>query len=171
MRKLRSEVVTSYGHDGLPSTEDMRELTYRIQFPITPIHYVVVADADIFRPSIVRAVINETMRLFPPVPMNLRLSDNTPHAFPSSANSARYFVPPNTVILYTTFLIQRRADLWGDDAHEFRPERWLEPETIKHLADNPFMFHPFHAGPRLVHRFFSCSPPGIHCTETDAYDR
>ena len=85
---------------------------------------------------LVRAVINETMRLFPPVPMNLRLSDNAPHAFPSSANTPKYFVPPNTVILYTTFLIQRRADLWGDDAHEFRPERWLEPETIKRLADD-----------------------------------
>ena len=54
------------------------------------------------------------------------------------------------VVLYSVFIIQRRTDLWGEDALEFRPERWLEPELIKRLSENPSMFMPFHAGPRLV---------------------
>lgn len=82
--------------------------------------------------------------------MNLRLSDHAAHAFPATRDTPRYAVPPNTVILYNTFLIQRRSDLWGADALEFRPERWLNPEVAKSLTENPFMFHPFHAGPRLV---------------------
>ncbi|EKM50591.1 uncharacterized protein PHACADRAFT_263957 [Phanerochaete carnosa HHB-10118-sp] len=125
MRKLRAEILHTYGPDGRPSVEDMKDLEY------------------------LRAVINETMRLFPPVPMNLRLSDSDPHVFPASGSAPKYFVPPGTGVLYSVFLIQRRTDLWGDDALEFRPERWLEPATTKLLADCPFAFTPFHAGPRL----------------------
>ena len=90
------------------------------------------------------------MRLFPPVSVNVRQADDTPLAFPVSAHSPKYYIPPGSSVFYSIFLIQRREDLWGDDASEFRPERWLEAETAKKLADNPFMFTPFHAGPRLV---------------------
>ncbi|GJE99948.1 cytochrome P450 [Phanerochaete sordida] len=123
--KLRAEILQAYGPDGRPSVDDMKDLKY------------------------LRAVLNETMRLFPPVPMNLRLSDSNPHAFPASANTPKYYVPPRTVIIYSVLLIQRRKDLWGADALDFRPERWLEPETAQLLAENPFAFTPFHAGPRL----------------------
>ncbi|KAI0316903.1 cytochrome P450 [Amylostereum chailletii] len=46
-------------------------------------------------------------------------------------------------------LIQRNKDTWGEDADEFNPERWLDPVRIKRVTDNPFMFIPFHAGPRI----------------------
>ena len=82
-----------------------------------------------------RAVLNETMRLFPPVPMNLRLSDGQPRAFPASPNTPKYYVPPRTVILYSVFLIQRRRDLWGADALAFRPERWLAASGVLSLRD------------------------------------
>lgn len=109
----------------------------------------------------VRAVLNETMRLFPPVPSNIRQCDPEPHAFPASGDTARYYVPPNAIIMYSIFLIQRRKDLWGEDALEFRPERWFEPECARRVAENPYMFTPFHAGPRLVrpseaHPSFRC---------------
>lgn len=123
--KLRAEILQAYGPDGRPSVEDMKDLKY------------------------LRAVLNETMRLFPPVPMNLRLSDAHPRIFPASGSAPKYYVAPRTVILYSIFLVQRRTDLWGADALEFRPERWLEPATARLLADHPFAFTPFHAGPRL----------------------
>ena len=34
------------------------------------------------------------------------------------------FVPKGTEIQITLFLMSRRADIWGSDAEEFRPERW-----------------------------------------------
>lgn len=125
VEKLRAEVVQAYGSDGRPSVEDMKSLKY------------------------LRAVLNETMRLFPPVPLNIRTSDDTPRVFPASAGAPKYYVPPRTPVVYSSVIIQRRKDLWGADALDFRPERWLEPETARRLAENPFMFMPFHAGPRL----------------------
>jgi len=41
-------------------------------------------------------------------------------------------------------------DLWGDDAEEFNPDRWIDPERIAQQNKNPFMFLPFNAGPRIV---------------------
>ena len=101
---------------------------------------------------VVRAVIDETLRFFPPVPVNLRISDSNPHTYPASDsdNAPKYYVPPNTEILYNTALMHRRTDLWGDDAEEFRPDRWLEPDVIKKVTNNPWMYIPFHAGPRVV---------------------
>ncbi|TFY81270.1 hypothetical protein EWM64_g2744 [Hericium alpestre] len=123
--KLREEILNEYGETGMPTLESMRNLKY------------------------LRAVINETLRLFPPVPMNLRLSDDAPHAFPVGAEGVKYYIAPGTQIMYNSLLIQRRPDLWGPDADEFKPERWLDAESIKVVSNNPFMFIPFHAGPRI----------------------
>lgn len=34
------------------------------------------------------------------------------------------FVPKGTDCRFTTYSLHRRKDYWGDDADEFRPERW-----------------------------------------------
>lgn len=33
-------------------------------------------------------------------------------------------VPKGSMVNYTVYAMHRRKDLWGDDAEEFRPERW-----------------------------------------------
>jgi len=38
--------------------------------------------------------------------------------------------------------------LWGDDAHEFRPERWLDQDGA-FQPESPFKFTAFRAGPRI----------------------
>ena len=45
--------------------------------------------------------------------------------------------------------MQRREDLWGKDALEFKPERWLDPKSLKQISSDPFKFIPFSAGPRI----------------------
>ena len=45
--------------------------------------------------------------------------------------------------------MQRRADLWGPDALEFDPDRFLDCRLRKYLTPNPFIFLPFNAGPRI----------------------
>ncbi|THH19509.1 hypothetical protein EW146_g1655 [Bondarzewia mesenterica] len=122
---LREEILQEYGEDGQPSIQTMKNMQY------------------------LRAVIDETLRLFPPVPMNLRLSDSAPHAFPAIGKSPKYHIPPGTVVVYHTLLLQRRPDIWGEDADDFNPDRWLDPEYAKRVTENPFIFIPFHAGPRL----------------------
>lgn len=62
----------------------------------------------------------------------------------------RIYVPEaGTPMRYTVLLMQRRKDLWGPDALEFVPERWLDPERVKDMTADPFKFIPFNAGPRI----------------------
>ncbi|KAG8894183.1 hypothetical protein FRC01_013127, partial [Tulasnella sp. 417] len=51
--------------------------------------------------------------------------------------------------IFSTISIQRRKDLWGDDADEFNPERWMDPDRARRIASDPFMFLPFSGGPRV----------------------
>lgn len=117
-------------------------------------------------------MIDESLRLFPPVAIDMRYSTASAQALPPNSSrdehgngtsGPRYYIPPNTQILYNVLLIQRRKDLWGEDADIFRPERWLQGSTedgdnaatqvgdgAKRVAKNPAMFAPFHMGPRLV---------------------
>ncbi|KAJ7220322.1 cytochrome P450 [Mycena pura] len=55
--------------------------------------------------------------------------------------------PP--VIIYPIFLMYRRTDLWGPDALEFDPDRFLDEGLHKYLTPNPYIFIPFNAGPRI----------------------
>lgn len=107
----------------------------------------------------VRAVLNETLRLFPPVPLNLRESRPEAVALPPSKLPSEAYVPTpkeplympaGTPIMYMPMLMQRNPDLWGPDADAFDPDRWLDPARLSKVTGNPMMFMPFSAGPRIV---------------------
>lgn len=102
------------------------------------------------------AVLNETLRLFPPVPQNIRESRSEPvlfpqsdATFPTSAEDTPVYVPASTPILYVPMLTQRNPVHWGPDADVFDPERWLD-ERLSCYLENPMIFTPFGAGPRIV---------------------
>ncbi|KAJ7574261.1 cytochrome P450 [Mycena floridula] len=76
-------------------------------------------------------------------------SANNPHIFPATQSSPKYYIPPDSQVVYNILLIQRRKELWGDDADEFKPSRWLDTESLKRITNNPSLFIPFHAGPRI----------------------
>ena len=40
-------------------------------------------------------------------------------------------MPARTSFTFSPLLLQRRYDIWGEDAAEFRPERWLERANDK----------------------------------------
>ncbi|CEL59858.1 Cytochrome P450 52A5 OS=Candida maltosa GN=CYP52A5 PE=1 SV=1 [Rhizoctonia solani AG-1 IB] len=98
-----------------------------------------------------RALINETLRVFPPVPFNIRRSTNHPSVLPSNLSGAQngLFLYPRCSITYSLLHIHRRKDIWGDDAEEFRPDRWLAEGSQKVHVTNPFAFIPFNGGPRM----------------------
>ncbi|KAF7966888.1 hypothetical protein HWV62_36642 [Athelia sp. TMB] len=124
-QRLREEVLSSVGPTARPTYDDVRDMKY------------------------LRAVINETLRLFPAVPFNLRetTQDTTwPSADPTQKP---IFVPAGTTTTYSVFVMHRRTDLWGPDALEFDPDRFLDARQKTYLAKNPFIFAPFNAGPRI----------------------
>jgi len=69
---------------------------------------------------------------------------------------------PNGIPIYAGEMIAwnlwdmgRDETIWGDDAKQFNPDRWLNNE----FKPNPFKFISFHAGPRIwyVYYFFFLS--------------
>lgn len=95
------------------------------------------------------SVIKETLRLFPPVVSMLRCSKNTPLVLPSAKGSP-FYLPPRTQVIFSSFLVHRRRDLWGTSCEEFCPDRWFDPVLLSRIGASPLMYFPFHAGPRLV---------------------
>ncbi|KIP04460.1 hypothetical protein PHLGIDRAFT_129485 [Phlebiopsis gigantea 11061_1 CR5-6] len=123
-QKLHQEVVDVIG-DRQPSYDDIRQMRY------------------------LRAFINEVLRLFPPVPMNVR-SSRTGVVWPSTVPGEKpIYIPPNTRIVMPYFVTHRRDDLWGPDAAQFDPDRFLDARLNKYLTPNPMIFIPFNAGPRI----------------------
>jgi len=84
-----------------------------------------------------KQVLNEVLRLYPPVPVDARQCIKAT-TFPSG-----FTVQPGTLILYSAYLTHRMKEFWGEDALQFRPERFDTP--LKHQ----FQFVPFHGGPQI----------------------
>ncbi|KAI0358372.1 cytochrome P450 [Trametes cingulata] len=124
LQRLREEVLSVVGPTRRPTYDDVRNMKY------------------------LRAVINETLRLYPPVPFNVRCAIKDTF-LPSKTGDKPIFVPKGMRCLYSVFMMHRRKDLWGPDALKFDPDRFLDERVQKYLTPNPFIFVPFNAGPRI----------------------
>ncbi|KAL8750812.1 MAG: hypothetical protein Q9199_006831 [Rusavskia elegans] len=87
--------------------------------------------------------IDETLRLGSPVTMTVRkaIRDTTLPRGGGADGEAPIFVAKGTKVISNFFLSNRRQDIWGSDAEEFKPERW------EHREHN-WEFTPFGGGPR-----------------------
>ncbi|KAJ7327912.1 cytochrome P450 [Mycena albidolilacea] len=124
LTRLREEILRVVGPTERPTYDDFRDMKY------------------------LRAVLNETLRLYCPVPFNVRTSVQ-PTLFRGSKDGPPLFVPAGTRCAFATIGMHRRKDLWGPDALQFDPERFLDERLHKYLTPNPFIFLPFNAGPRI----------------------
>ncbi|KAJ9218941.1 hypothetical protein DTO207G8_9094 [Paecilomyces variotii] len=92
-----------------------------------------------------RYVLNEVLRLYPPVPINFRVAatDTSLPVGGGPDGMSPIYIRKDSVITYVVYAMHRRKDLWGPDAELFRPERW--EENGKHGWE----YLPFNGGPRI----------------------
>lgn len=97
-----------------------------------------VLEEDTKKLSYLERCIRESLRLFPPGPFIARRTS-------AEIQLETGTIPKNTGILINILRMHRSSDIWGPNASEFDPDRFL-PECI--AARPPFSYIPFSAGPR-----------------------
>ncbi|KAG5929809.1 hypothetical protein E4U42_004436 [Claviceps africana] len=120
MMKMQAEVNEVCGTKP-PTASQLKEMTY------------------------VRHVINETFRLYHPLGLNVRVALNDVTLPTGGGRSGRepLAIAKGSSIIYSLMGMQRRKDIFGEDAGEFRPERWEEKSIHR------WHFIPYNHGPRM----------------------
>ena len=98
----------------------------------------------------------EILRLESPVPSTIRVSskhDVIPLAQPVKASNGRdhlesVTVAPGQVLIIGMHNVNKNKAVYGDDAGEYRPERWLEEKKLEGNAGVYSQMMSFLAGPR-----------------------
>lgn len=116
--KLRQEVM-SFESD-LPSWEELKNMKY------------------------IQWTIKEILRLYPPVPTNSRgaAEDTILPIGGGKDGQSPIFIRKGCVVRWSYYSLHRNKEYWGEDAEEFRPERW---ENIRPTWE----YIPFNGGPRI----------------------
>lgn len=119
--RLRDEV-----RNGLPSIDETS---------------TAVTAPDLDRLLFLHAVCNEVLRLCPPVRLTIREAarDTTVQG---------HFVPAGTRVILAPMATNTAVALWGDDAGEFRPDRWLDASARPNAGGANYAFMTFLHGPR-----------------------
>lgn len=125
--KLRAEIVEHVGLDRTPTYADLKNMKY------------------------LQNVMNETLRLYPAVPFNVRvaLKDTTLPRGGGPDGSLPLPVLEGTPIGYSTLAMQRRADLYPPPSPTFAPVDVFSPDRWLHWHPRPWEYVPFNGGPRI----------------------
>ncbi|KIW05460.1 uncharacterized protein PV09_03349 [Verruconis gallopava] len=123
--KMREEVLQVVGDERPPTYDDLKNLKY------------------------LSNCLNETLRLYPAVPFNVRyaLTDTTlPNINRSQPDITAV---KGDAIFYSAFAMQRRADLYPSPSPTFAPVEQFSPERWENWQPRPWQYIPFNGGPRI----------------------
>ncbi|ETP12191.1 hypothetical protein F441_12384 [Phytophthora nicotianae CJ01A1] len=95
---------------------------------------------DLQKLPYLEAVVKESLRLH--MAATNRMTNT------STTLSDGTFVPEGCAVMVPIYASARVKSVWGEDAAEFKPERWIDPTSGKVKPVSPFKFFTFAAGPR-----------------------
>lgn len=123
-RKLRQEILSTVGPFRTPTYDDLKSMTYLTH------------------------TLNETLRLYPAVPYNLRaaLQDTT---LPGKPGQPDIVVLKGDVVTYSTLAMQRRRDLYPPVSEKFADPAIFSPDRWEHWTPKVWSYIPFNGGPRI----------------------
>lgn len=85
-------------------------------------------------------IFEEVLRLYPPAVMTIR-------AISKETTLGNMTLPGGMRLMLHTMLVHRDREIWGEDAKEFKPERFSE--GVSKATKGKFTFFPFGGGPRV----------------------
>ncbi|KAJ8126819.1 hypothetical protein O1611_g6817 [Lasiodiplodia mahajangana] len=128
--KIRSEAEELLKREGLDSQQLGTESgTSSAVFASTSLPYTI-------------AVFYETLRLYPPIPFEIRECEQAT-TLPDGT-----FLPKKAVVVWSLWAMNRSRITWGEDADIFKPERWLT-ENGKLIIKSSSEFPVFYGGQRI----------------------
>lgn len=86
--------------------------------------------------------LSETLRLYPPVPLNVKELAEDNLILPGGR-----VLKKGTVVLQAIYSMGRMEKIWGKYCREFKPERWLQDGVF--TSQDGFKFPVFSARPRV----------------------
>ncbi|XP_011099742.1 cytochrome P450 CYP82D47-like [Sesamum indicum] len=102
-----------------------------------------VDNSDISNLVYLNAIIKETLRLYPAGPIG------GTREFIEDSHIGGYHVPKGTWLIVNLWKLHRDPNVWGDDALEFKPERFLSRGKNVDVKGHDFELIPFGAGRRI----------------------
>lgn len=127
--KLRREIDAAVGLDpaSKPAYNDLKAMRY------------------------LQHTLNETLRLYPVVPYNVRvaLRDTTLPRGGGPDGSQPIGVPKDTPVGYSTFVMQRRPDIYPAASADFPDYLSFSPDRWDRWTPKPWSYIPFNGGPRI----------------------
>lgn len=125
--RLRQEILSVVGTHRTPTYADLKGMKY------------------------LQNVMNETLRLYPSVPFNVRLAlkDTTLPVGGGPDGSQPVAVLKDMPIGYSPLLMHRRADLYPPASDNFAPPDVFSPERWYVWQPKPWQYIPFNGGPRI----------------------
>ncbi|KAL8148722.1 cytochrome P450 72A397-like [Apium graveolens] len=95
---------------------------------------------DLNHLKVVTMVLQEVLRLYPPVPLFTR-------SIPKDAELGNIVLPGGIIIAVPVILLHHDPEIWGKDSLEFRPERFSE--GVASATKGKSSYIPFGGGPRI----------------------
>ncbi|PVI00498.1 cytochrome P450 [Periconia macrospinosa] len=127
LAKLRAEIIETVGLEKAPTYQNLKDMKY------------------------LQNVMNETLRLYPVVPYNVRVSlqDTTLPTGGGPDGTQPVAIAKGTPIGYSPLVMQRRADLYPPVESGFpAPDRFV-PERWQTWTPKTWQYIPFNGGPRI----------------------